>query len=159
MCRRGSPECFPIDDLLDFSNNRTFHHHRLGKHLVLLCVPSDDVAKMEWFSRFVDDSFTDFPSNSFAINVDIRPDMSSHGRSRSKRSRAATPTIFIETRSSSEQAGDRNSPSSSNNLGRRCKHCASEKTQFEVIHCRSAQGYVVRYWYEILPRCRPDMVQ
>ncbi|KAF7146322.1 hypothetical protein RHSIM_Rhsim04G0007900 [Rhododendron simsii] len=138
MCRRRSPECFPIDDLLDFSNDQTFHYHRLGQHPVLLLVPSDDVAKMEWLSNFVDDSFTDFPSNSFAINVYIRPDMSSHSRSCNKRSRAAEPTIFNKAWSSSKQAGDCNSPSPSDNFGRRCKHCASEKTQSKVIHCRSA---------------------
>ncbi|KAI8024156.1 GATA transcription factor 2 [Camellia lanceoleosa] len=80
----SGPECFPIDDLLDFSNDDLFsastttdHHHHLtssnntsisgggGNAPNLnqstdftddLCVPSDVVAELEWLSDFVDDS-------------------------------------------------------------------------------------------------------
>ncbi|KAG5565458.1 hypothetical protein RHGRI_001372 [Rhododendron griersonianum] len=174
----SAAECFPVDDLLDFSNDQLFTttdsasvqyysennyaaatgggHCNANQYYSAdfthdLCVPTDDVAELEWLSNFVDDSFTYFPSNSLAVNVNLRPDASSHGRSRSKRSRAAAPTIFNQTwtsspesaaptvakskskrnessPSSSEQTGDRHSPSPSENSARRCTHCASEKT-------------------------------
>ncbi|KAI8572350.1 hypothetical protein RHMOL_Rhmol01G0191700 [Rhododendron molle] len=172
----SAAECFPIDDLLDFSNDQLFTttdsasvqyysennyaaatgggHCNANQYYSAdfthdLCVPSHDQAELEWLSNFVDDSFTYFPSNSLAVNVNLRPDASSHGRSRSKRSRAAAPTIFNQTwtsspestaptvvkskskrnessPSSSEQTGDRHSLSP--NSARRCMHCASEKT-------------------------------
>ncbi|KAH7849443.1 hypothetical protein Vadar_017963 [Vaccinium darrowii] len=180
----AAADCFPIDDLLDFScdaehfttTDTTLHNHQhllssdrtysaAGAYCTApnpnhysadftehLCVPSDDVAELEWLSNFVDDSFSDFPSNSFPANLNLRPDNSSHGRSRTKRPKSAainkhwtsspesTNPILGKPKSkrndtsssSSEQTGDRFSPSPSENsqaaAARRCTHCLSEKT-------------------------------
>ncbi|KAL6981717.1 GATA-binding factor 2 [Sarracenia purpurea var. burkii] len=182
-----APECFRIDDLLDFSNDELFSTANTdsGLHLLPpsgntyssangncnapnpnqcadftddLCVPSDDVAELEWLSNFVDDSFTDFSADEFAGFGNQRPMTSFHGRPRSKRSKAAstnngrgTPpeskALMIgkskenltsntgkkreSTSSSSVHTGDRSLQSSSETsqaVVRRCTHCASEKT-------------------------------
>lgn len=171
----SAPECFPIDDLLDFSNDDLFsastttdHHHHLtssnntsisgggGNAPNLnqstdftddLCVPSDVVAELEWLSDFVDDSLwfsNNFVDESFAGTVNLSPETSFHGRSRSKRSRASsinkrwpsspeseTPMIaeskaFTKKRESSSSSSS--SESSQVEVARRCTHCASEKT-------------------------------
>ncbi|CBI16598.3 unnamed protein product, partial [Vitis vinifera] len=97
-----------------------------------LCVPSDDVAELEWLSNFVDDSFADFPENELAGTVMARPDSSFPGRTRSKRSRASsTNKVWTSSSSSSVISGERSSsssPASSPTGARKCTHCASEKT-------------------------------
>ncbi|XAR54161.1 hypothetical protein NMG60_11029181 [Bertholletia excelsa] len=182
-----APECFRIDDLLDFSNDELFsvstttgvdsnHHYHLpslengyppGAHSNApiqnqcpdftddLCVPSDDIAELEWLSNFVDDSFKNFPANELAGMINLPPEASFQGRSRSKRSRAASAnngwassaisdaTVLGKPKanggkkrenlssSSTGLTGDRSSPSSSETSPtavRRCTHCASEKT-------------------------------
>ncbi|XP_043715568.1 GATA transcription factor 4-like [Telopea speciosissima] len=55
-----------------------------------LCVPSDDIAELEWLSKFVDDSFIDLPMNEIAETNNFRLETSVPGRARSKRSRAAS---------------------------------------------------------------------
>lgn len=107
-------------------------------------VPSDDVAELEWLSRFVDDSFSDFPANNIAGTINFRPDNSSfQSRSRSKRTRApsnnnswtstqAPNTQICETTkikretytSSTSSSGD----TTESGVVRRCTHCSSEKT-------------------------------
>lgn len=96
-----------------------------------LCVPSDDVAELEWLSRFVDDSFTDFPPNELSGAVAFRSDTSFSGTrsARSKRSKGLTTTPESEF---SNTGGSRPSKSKNESAGegevRRCAHCASEKT-------------------------------
>ncbi|XP_071724814.1 GATA transcription factor 4 [Rutidosis leptorrhynchoides] len=172
---------FPIDDLLDFSNDELFSaassstdsvsdHHQMaplqnpssaafinptttGAAAITnftddLCVPSADVAELEWLSQFVDDSFSDFPGNSLTVNalggatLTVRSDTSAFtSKSRTKRSKAATANNnWITTSSSplepitpvavkSRQKHSHDSPPSEGEAGvRRCTHCASEKT-------------------------------
>ncbi|XP_052211536.1 GATA transcription factor 4-like [Diospyros lotus] len=194
VCGVSAPDCFRIDDLLDFSNDELFpastataaaatdsdlcHHHQLspdnnctsGSHQYFssiapcpdqstdftdhLCVPNDDVAELEWLSHFVDDSFTYFPADEFPGIENRTSETSSHGRSRSKRSKAVSKnngwasstesdaTIIQKTKanaaiarkresswSSSGITEDSRSPSeTSEAVPRRCTHCSSEKT-------------------------------
>lgn len=107
-------------------------------------------------SKFVDDSFTDFPTNELAETTNLLPEASVPGRARSKRSRAASthnswnslpeydipaagkskPTSNCSNRkkesssASSMIAGDQSpTPSFTSSSGlRKCTHCASEKT-------------------------------
>ncbi|KAF8053416.1 hypothetical protein N665_1417s0013 [Sinapis alba] len=102
-----------------------------------LCVPSDDAAHLEWLSRFVDDSFSDYPAN--PLTMTVRPDVSFTGKPRSRRSRAPSPSLAgtwapmpeselcysvakrnpkLEVESMTAEGGG----------ARRCTHCASEKT-------------------------------
>ncbi|KAK9274048.1 hypothetical protein L1049_018862 [Liquidambar formosana] len=114
---------------------------------------NDDVAELEWLSKFVDDSFTDFPANEIAGSVSFRPDTSFPGRNRSKRSRAlseiknwntSSPESDISAIGKSKKNAIRlnakknmyeSSSASSVITGesssggvRRCTHCASQKT-------------------------------
>ncbi|XP_050236196.1 GATA transcription factor 4-like [Mercurialis annua] len=106
-----------------------------------LFIPSDDAAELEWLSRFVDDSFIDFPSNSLTGTINLRSDTPFSGKARSKRSRAigaGTATAITMTWSSSlpETATSKSKKGTSNRSSspitdggiRRCSHCASEKT-------------------------------
>ncbi|KAJ8565492.1 hypothetical protein K7X08_008068 [Anisodus acutangulus] len=107
-----------------------------------LCVPSDDVAELEWLSNFVEDSFSNFPANSVTGKMNLSSNTTSfHGRSRSKRSRSTsswtsslqnpnpTATTMKNKESSVIQTRERSSLSSMDeNVPRRCTHCASEKT-------------------------------
>ncbi|XP_062073284.1 GATA transcription factor 4-like [Humulus lupulus] len=171
-------DCFGIDDLLDFSNNEDnqflssssnsdvpHHHHYLppllpqtsaSAHFLNtpdftsdLCVPSDDVAELEWLSRFVDDSFYDLPTGEIPGALTYPNDASFSGRARSKRSRVpitgantswgsiSTPppelesssSIAAKTKSKREASPSNvNAASSASGGARRCTHCASEKT-------------------------------
>ncbi|XVE76910.1 hypothetical protein DITRI_Ditri13aG0018200 [Diplodiscus trichospermus] len=106
-----------------------------------LCLPSDDVAELEWLSQFVEDSFTDYPSNSLAGTFNSRNDHSSFSsKARSKRTRAPT-TLNTTTWTTMSEAADtitgkpktkkeiqrQASPAADGGV-RRCTHCASEKT-------------------------------
>ncbi|PIA50227.1 hypothetical protein AQUCO_01300753v1 [Aquilegia coerulea] len=173
----ASPELFRIDDLLDFSNEDLFSSSTTTTETDLnfpppetttsnhfstataettpnfshdLCVPSDDVAELEWLSTFVDDSSSHFPITNFTTNTVSVP-----GKTRSKRSKAAVtrhswtslpesdspaiskfiPIITTTTTSTkpNKQRESSSSPSSSSSSslsvrGRKCTHCASEKT-------------------------------
>ncbi|KAK8587876.1 hypothetical protein V6N13_086838 [Hibiscus sabdariffa] len=97
-----------------FSNNDFTHD---------LCLPSDDVAELEWLSQFVDDSFSDFPSNSLSGTFNPRNDHSSFSsKAWSKRSRAPPAT------SKTKREVQRHASPSADGGVRRCTHCASEKT-------------------------------
>ncbi|KAE8699710.1 GATA transcription factor 4 [Hibiscus syriacus] len=141
-------EVFHIDDLLDLSNEELFSsaststnndtlpntetpfiyssaafHPSFSNNDFThdLCLPSDDVAELEWLSRFVDDSFSDFPSNSLAEALNPRNDHSSYSnKAWSNRSRAPPSKA---KRESQRQA----SPAAEGGF-RRCTHCGSEKT-------------------------------
>lgn len=103
-----------------------------------LCVPSDDVAELEWLSRFVDDSFADFPPNSHTGTLTVQNGGSFHGKARGKRS--SKSAAAKSTSSISNQPENELSPHSLAKLKpkreaaedgttvRRCTHCASEKT-------------------------------
>ncbi|KAL8253998.1 hypothetical protein R6Q59_032219 [Mikania micrantha] len=108
-----------------------------------LCVPSEDVAELEWLSNFVHDSLSDFPANNMAGTINYRPENTSfHSRSRSKRTRAPTAantTSWTSTTTISEKTTvklETYSPATSSSsdkmseagLVRRCTHCSSEKT-------------------------------
>ncbi|XP_042504529.1 GATA transcription factor 4-like [Macadamia integrifolia] len=122
------------------------------------CVPSDDIAELEWLSKFVDDSFTEFSLNEIVETTYFPPEASVPGRARSKRSRAASThnswtsspeydslvtgkykqinSITARKRESSSSAaatasvmvGEQSSPSSPGEGVRKCMHCSSEKT-------------------------------
>ncbi|KAE8734477.1 GATA transcription factor 2 [Hibiscus syriacus] len=147
----STPEVFPIDDLLDLSNEELFSSASTSTNKPAsettfsfassssaafhssfsnndfphdLCLPTDDVAELKWLSQFVDDSFSDFPSNSLAGTIDPRNDHSSFSsKAWSKRSRAA-PTTSKTKREIQRQA----SPVAAETGVRRCTHCASDKT-------------------------------
>ncbi|XWS77270.1 hypothetical protein CRYUN_Cryun01aG0246800 [Craigia yunnanensis] len=106
-----------------------------------LCLPSHDVAELEWLSQFVEDSFTDFPSNSLAGTLNHRNDHSSFSsKARSNRSRAVTTLNATTWMTMSETAATltgksktkkeiQHQASQAEEGGvRRCTHCASEKT-------------------------------
>ncbi|KAL4599952.1 hypothetical protein ACB092_11G164300 [Castanea dentata] len=143
---------FPIDDLLDFSNEQLFssssssstdsdvthtqnylptplsltqpivnnglnyHHHFSTDFTNDLCaVPSDDVAELEWLSQFVDDSFTDFPTNDLAGTIAFRSE--------------ASPETGKAKRNGGEHGGSLSAAAAAEGGEvRRCTHCASEKT-------------------------------
>lgn len=100
-----------------------------------LCVPSDDVAELEWLSNFVEDSFSNFPANSVTGTMNLS-NASFHGRSRSKRSRSTSSwtsslqnpnATAMKNKESAEHTRERSS-SMDEDMPRRCTHCASEKT-------------------------------
>ncbi|XWS45873.1 hypothetical protein CRYUN_Cryun14cG0016600 [Craigia yunnanensis] len=106
-----------------------------------LCLPSDDVAELEWLSQFVEDSFTDFPSNSLAGTLNPRYDhLSFSSKTRSKRSKAPTTSNTTTWTTMSEEAAtltgkskakkeiQRQASPLADGGVRRCTHCASEKT-------------------------------
>ncbi|XP_038682472.1 GATA transcription factor 4-like [Tripterygium wilfordii] len=143
----SAPDHFRIDDLLDFSNDDLFissaatssssDNHPIPHTLENaslpsypsisktdltaddLCVPTDDVAELEWLSRFVDDSFSYFPLTG---TLPVRSDTAFSGRARTKRSRATNPAIGAASVDSTCSAA------STEGGVRRCTHCASEKT-------------------------------
>ncbi|XP_058086420.1 GATA transcription factor 4-like [Magnolia sinica] len=114
-----------------------------------LCVPSDDVAELEWLSQFVEDSFSDVPfpgdGSYIAGNVISRPDASVPGRARSKRSRAAAVNnswISLPSTAEPDVQPPAGFPEAGKGKGgarrrelvigdggiRKCTHCATEKT-------------------------------
>ncbi|KAL6125913.1 hypothetical protein ACLB2K_073964 [Fragaria x ananassa] len=122
---------FPIDDLLDLSNDEIFSNSSSTSsadsdpHYFppppppaalfnpsastdftnALCLPSEDVAELEWLSQFVDDSFTDFPTPELPLPND---------KSFSNPNRPHN-TKPVRREENQEPI-------------RRCTHCASEKT-------------------------------
>ncbi|KAI3829166.1 hypothetical protein L1987_03282 [Smallanthus sonchifolius] len=108
------------------NNNTSTGCHHSSDFTDHFCVPSDDVAELEWLSNFVDDSVSNFPANNIAGTINFRPENTScHSRSRSKKTRApsnnnswtSTPAPTTSCETTSEADGIR-----------RCTHCASEKT-------------------------------
>uniref|UniRef100_A0A1D1Y8V9 GATA transcription factor 9 n=1 Tax=Anthurium amnicola TaxID=1678845 RepID=A0A1D1Y8V9_9ARAE len=118
-----------------------------------LYVPSEEVAELEWLSKFVDDSFSDgvpFPSSlgacgeagapSSKYSAGLRADPSTiPARARSKRSRVPATAIHQAGLSTWSSASSSSSSlqeflpgcsSSSSKAGgvRRCTHCWSERT-------------------------------
>ncbi|KAI6706535.1 hypothetical protein NL676_009497 [Syzygium grande] len=101
-----------------------------------LCVPSDYAAELEWLSRFVDDSFADVPASEFpgAPTTALLPDAAfSGGRPRSKRSRppgapAAAPGRIRSPAGEGAGPAEAEGGGGGGGAGRRCAHCASEKT-------------------------------
>lgn len=158
----SAPDLFRIDDLLDFSNDEIFsisnnsdsqpHSHNSAANNYYdtllpnadehftdnLCVPSDDVAELEWLSNFVEDSFSNFPANSVTgtMNLSSNTTSSFHGRSRSKRSRSTSswtsslqnPNATTNKNKESSVHTRERSSSMNEDVPRRCTHCASEKT-------------------------------
>ncbi|XP_016433836.1 GATA transcription factor 4-like [Nicotiana tabacum] len=119
-----------------------------------LCVPSDDVAELEWLSNFVEDSSNNYPSNSLTGTINLNSNNTSfHSKSRSKRSRATTantswasslqkahqkPTVDEPNQSPQynnnnntmkpKKESSRERSSEMSDIPRKCTHCASEKT-------------------------------
>ncbi|CAH1419784.1 unnamed protein product [Lactuca virosa] len=119
------------------NTNTTNYHHQSTDFTDHFCVPSDDVAELEWLSRFVDDSFSDFPTNNIAGTINFRPQNTSfHSRSRSKRTRApsnnnswtSTPPVPTTPISETSKTSSSCETTSESGVIRRCTHCASEKT-------------------------------
>ncbi|XP_076946610.1 GATA transcription factor 4-like [Bidens hawaiensis] len=156
----SGPDVFGVDDLFDFSNDNLFNnditsstdsttqfqytsnnnnnnnftgcHEYSTDFTDHFSIPSDDIAELEWLSKFVDDSASNFPANNIAGTINFRPENTScHSKSRSKRTRAppnnnswtSTPQkeVYTSSTSSSETKSDSGGV-------RRCTHCASEKT-------------------------------
>ncbi|KVH91212.1 GATA transcription factor 4-like [Cynara cardunculus var. scolymus] len=135
-----------------FNNNNnttttttTTNYHHSTDFTDHFCVPNDEVAELEWLSKFVDDSSSDFPANNIAGTINFRPENTSiHSRSRSKRTRAPSnnnswtstpvPTTQISETSKTKRETYSSTTSSScdttseTGIVRRCTHCASEKT-------------------------------
>ncbi|XP_071700693.1 GATA transcription factor 4-like [Rutidosis leptorrhynchoides] len=128
----------------DNDNDILNRHHHSTNFTDDLCVPSDDVAELEWLSNFVHHSFSDFPASNIAGTINYRPENSSfHSRSRSKRTRAPTNNNTWTTTTTTTALPEKttmkiepySSPTSSSSdttseggVLRRCTHCASEKT-------------------------------
>ncbi|XP_022777190.1 GATA transcription factor 12-like [Durio zibethinus] len=119
-----------------------------------LCVPYDDLAELEWLSNFVEDSFSTYQNlqsnlQIFATSKSPIPESSSSstrspsnpifqhdtplpGKARSKRSRAApcdwSTRVLHLTPQSTGQKKRENPNANSEAPGRKCLHCAAEKT-------------------------------
>ncbi|KAM7275086.1 hypothetical protein ACFE04_016952 [Oxalis oulophora] len=113
-----------------------------------LCLPSDDVAELEWLSQFVDDSFSDLPGNSLTtINglggggptLTVRSDTSAliTSKARTKRTKPSSSHNNWINSSSSSSSLEHHAPmitdikprqKEGEGVIRRCTHCASEKT-------------------------------
>ncbi|GLT84368.1 hypothetical protein SLE2022_026030 [Rubroshorea leprosula] len=159
------PELFRIDDLLNLSNEELFSSTSASSSSTtadqfppsevpfnnvstaavnpslstdFLCVPSDEVAELEWLSQFVDDSFTDFPS---AGTLTVQNNASFAGRERGKLSRATTATkptasmlmppekeVPVIGKPKPTKRESVQLPAAAEGDVRRCTHCASEKT-------------------------------
>ncbi|KAG2252405.1 hypothetical protein Bca52824_082541 [Brassica carinata] len=93
---------------------------------------SDDAAHLEWLSRFVDDSFSDYPAN--PLTMTVKPEMSFTGKPRSRRSRATAPSTWVPTpeaelcHSVAKRKTTKKLEAAERGGARRCTHCASEKT-------------------------------
>ncbi|GMI93780.1 GATA transcription factor 9 [Hibiscus trionum] len=115
-----------------------------------LCVPYDELAELEWLSNFVEESFTtDQNLQIFAAAKSITPESSSSsarsptnqifqhdtplpGKARSKRSRVApcdwsTRLLHLNPKPAVHKKMDEPNGHSESS-GRKCLHCASEKT-------------------------------
>lgn len=127
------------------NNTTATNYHHSTDFTDHFCVPNDDEAELEWLSKFVDDSSSDFPANNIAGTMNFRPENTSfHSRSRSKRTRAPSnnnswtstpvPTTQISETSKTKRETYSSTTSSSCDITaeagviRRCTHCASEKT-------------------------------
>ncbi|XP_031113947.1 GATA transcription factor 4 [Ipomoea triloba] len=122
------------------ADNYFFNPHSSADFTHDLCVPSEDAAELEWLSTFVEDSFSDIAANSTMNLSGASSAAAFQGRSRSKRSRSAAtgwtaamqPPPPQETVThheiSSNKHGANKKRESSEDVPRRCTHCASEKT-------------------------------
>lgn len=108
-----------------------------------ICLPNDDVAELEWLSNFVADDSSSYVSNLIGSGraMNITNTTSIPAKARSKRPKASIThhswtsssstdsdskyQPFITPRSYKAREKDMYSPSS---RGRKCTHCASEKT-------------------------------
>ncbi|XP_019188940.1 PREDICTED: GATA transcription factor 4-like [Ipomoea nil] len=115
------------------ADNYFFNPHSSADFTHDLCVPSEDAAELEWLSTFVEDSFSDIAANS-TMNL-TASSAAFQGRSRSKRSRSAAtgwtaamqpPPPPQET--VTHEISNNKKRESSEDVPRRCTHCASEKT-------------------------------
>ncbi|XP_065864275.1 GATA transcription factor 4-like [Euphorbia lathyris] len=128
-------QCYPSSDPFNPALSTDFTDH--------LSVPSDDVAELEWLSRFVDDSFMDFPSNALTGTVNGRSDASFPVKARGKRTKGTVvnassswitspvengyPVTAAGKTKSKKETARSSSPTAEGEV-RRCTHCASEKT-------------------------------
>lgn len=123
-----------------------------------LCVPHDDMEQLEWLSNFVEDSFSadkNLQSNLHILSgsksptetssTSTQPDPASRGpinpvfhsenplpgKARSKRSRAAPcdwTTRLLHLTPKTEPLSPKKKENQTEPTGRRCLHCATEKT-------------------------------
>lgn len=123
-------DTFPIDELLDFSNEELFsstdyghHPHPLEQSTSTavslhshdpnsstdftddLRIPTDDVAELEWLSNFVEDSFTDIPAVGISGTVNLKYESPFHGRTQSKRTRLTAANSMWTSLPESDTAG------------------------------------------------------
>ncbi|MBA0761224.1 hypothetical protein Gotri_023901, partial [Gossypium trilobum] len=141
------PENFTVDDLLDFSNEDA---------IISDCFLDnyDDLAELEWLSNFVEDSFSTDQnlqsnlqilassksptpeSSSSSTRSDNNPifqhDIPHPAKARSKRSRAppcdwSTRVLHLIPKSMGQKKRE-NSNANPESSGRKCLHCAAEKT-------------------------------
>ncbi|KAK4793893.1 hypothetical protein SAY86_011887 [Trapa natans] len=81
-------------------------------------VQSDDVEELEWLSRFVEDSFSDIPTDSFTGSPEPRPEGTFS-------SEPLSPVEKLEDGSKATAGGGAEAEAA---VERRCTHCASERT-------------------------------
>lgn len=107
-----------------------------------LCVPYDDLAELEWLSSFVEESFSSddmqnlqfIPTSvttSYKNSPIFNADISVPGKARSKRSRAAPcdwSSRLLHLSPAKAHARKRENSVEASGSGRKCLHCASEKT-------------------------------
>ncbi|MBA0735230.1 hypothetical protein Gogos_019094 [Gossypium gossypioides] len=134
-----------------FSSANVPHHSQFSGEL---CVPYDDLAELEWLSNFVEDSFSTDQnlqsnlqilatsksptpeSSSSSTRSDNNPifqhDIPHPAKARSKRSRAppcdwSTRVLHLIPKSMGQKKRE-NSNANPESSGRKCLHCAAEKT-------------------------------
>nr|XP_043629523.1 GATA transcription factor 4-like [Erigeron canadensis] len=114
------------------TSDYSFHNNTTADFTDHFFVPIEDAEELEWLSTFVEDSFTNFPSNNITGTINYQPENPSfHSRSRSKRTRAPSHNSSSWTSSLPQvptSASSRETKSQNNVVRRRCTHCASEKT-------------------------------
>ncbi|KAK8630054.1 hypothetical protein V6N13_078865 [Hibiscus sabdariffa] len=117
-----------------------------------LCVPYDDLAELEWLSNFVDDSFSTDPvfaklpasesssssTGSGSLSQSSIDPIFQHGvplpgKARSKRPQAApcdwsTRVLQLNPKPTGQKKRENTKPNSESSSGRKCLHCASDKT-------------------------------
>ncbi|WCJ22943.1 GATA transcription factor 4 [Euphorbia peplus] len=130
-------QCYPSSDLnFNSALSISFTDH--------LSVPSDDVAELEWLSRFVDDSFSEYPATALSGVVNGRSGSSFPVKPRGKRTKGTVANISSSTwitspaavtqypaavrTKSKKEMGRAASPAAADGGVRRCTHCSSEKT-------------------------------
>ncbi|KAL8238487.1 hypothetical protein R6Q59_015054 [Mikania micrantha] len=103
-------------------------YHQTTDFADIFCLPSEDVAELEWLSNFVDNSVSNFPANNIAGTINFCPEKPSfHSRSRNHKTRSpSNNTTWTSTPVPATPISE--TSTSEPSVVRRCTHCSSEKT-------------------------------